>query len=96
MKDFVWSLEKAAWLEKQVGREGITFDRCIEEIRADRLLDLLPNPSSNHPDQKMYVLNIDGYAVCVPFVESKSEIFLKTIFPSRKMTAKYLGENSNG
>jgi hypothetical protein len=27
----------------------------------------------------------------VPFVENDTDIFLKTIIPSRKMTKKYLG-----
>lgn len=32
----------------------------------------------------MRVHMIDGYAYFVPFVESETEIFLKTIIPSRK------------
>ncbi len=31
-----------------------------------------------------------NYAYLVPFVESKEEVFLKTIIPSRKATGKYL------
>ncbi len=45
--------------------------------------------------KKMFVLNIDNYAYCVPFVETDTEIFLKTVFPSRKYTALYLVEPSN-
>jgi len=37
----------------------------------------------------MYVLEIDGYAIIVPYVEKNNEIFLKTAFPSRKYTKKY-------
>jgi hypothetical protein len=40
----------------------------------------------------MYVIEINNYAYCVPFVETDSEIFLKTVFPSRKFTAIYLTE----
>jgi len=35
-------------------------------------------------------LDIGNYAYLVPFVETESEIFLKTIIPSRKATRKYL------
>lgn len=39
----------------------------------------------------MYVIEIDSYIYLVPFVNEKI-IFLKTIFPSRKATKKYLNE----
>jgi hypothetical protein len=32
-----------------------------------------------------------GYAYLVPYVESDTEIFLKTIIPSRKATKKHTG-----
>jgi hypothetical protein len=36
------------------------------------------------------IVNINDYAYLVPFVETESEVFLKTIIPSRKATKKYL------
>ena len=41
------------------------------------------------PSQKIYILEIEGYAVIVPYVEEGNEIFLKTAFPSRKYTKRY-------
>lgn len=39
----------------------------------------------------MFVVNLDEYVYLVPFVEeSDNTFFLKTIFPSRKMTREYL------
>ena len=35
-------------------------------------------------------MNVQGYAYLVPFVESDTEVFLKTIIPSRKATRRYL------
>ncbi len=35
---------------------------------------------------------IYNYAYIVPFIEKEDEIFLKTIFPSRKYTRMYFGE----
>lgn len=40
----------------------------------------------------MFVVRIRGYAYLVPFVETKHEVFLKTIIPSRKATRIYLDE----
>jgi hypothetical protein len=37
----------------------------------------------------MYILEIENYAIIVPFVEKDKEIFLKTAFPSRKYTKRY-------
>jgi hypothetical protein len=37
------------------------------------------------------VVNVEGYAYLVPFVEDDREVFLKTIIPSRKATRGYLG-----
>jgi len=34
-------------------------------------------------------LEIESYAVIVPFTEKDDEIFLKTAFPSRKYTKRY-------
>jgi len=48
-----------------------------------------PNPEQ-YGDQRMFVVDIENYAYLVPYVEKEDEIFLKTIFPSRKATMKYL------
>lgn len=39
----------------------------------------------------MFVVEIENYIYLVPFIEKEDEIFLKTIYPSRKATKKYLG-----
>ncbi|HYE37779.1 hypothetical protein [Methylocaldum sp.] len=59
------------------------------------LLDVLDHPNTEqYPNQRKFVVRIRGYAYLVPFVETDSEIFLKTITPSRKATRKYLVEDS--
>ena len=63
-------------------------------IEGGGVLDIVENPSTNHPNQKVYILNIEGYAYSVPYVESENEIFLKTLFPSQKYTALYLGKKT--
>jgi hypothetical protein len=95
MKKIAWNPEKAAALQNNPTRGKVGFEACVVALESGKLLDVAPNPSSNHPSQKMYVLNIDNYAYCVPFVETDTEIFLKTVFPSRKYTALYLEDASD-
>lgn len=56
-----------------------------------RILDDLEHPNKQkHPNQKVLVIEIENYAYVVPYVETKQGIFLKTIFPDRRLTKKYL------
>ncbi len=74
-----------------IAERGISFDEVISAIREGAVLDILAhhNPSK-FPNQKIYVLNINNYVYVVPFVrKDKNTIFLKTIFPTRKLTKQY-------
>jgi len=60
------------------------------------LLDAIQHPNQKHyPGQRIFIVNIEGYAYVVPFVETDSGVFMKTIMPSRKMTKQYLGGKRN-
>lgn len=37
----------------------------------------------------MLIVELNKYVYVIPFVETKDEIFLKTIYPSRKHKKKY-------
>jgi hypothetical protein len=95
VKAIKWGEEKAAAVLSDPSRGGIGFEECVVAIAEGRILDVVQNPSINHPSQKMFILEINAYAYCVPFVESETEIFLKTVFPSRKFTALYLPEHKD-
>lgn len=84
MKYLNWNIEKNKTLKKT---RGISFEEIAFMIEAGKILRIEENPSPSN--QKMYVLEIDNYVVLVPFAETDKEIFLKTIFPSRKYTKKY-------
>ena len=93
MRHFAWNSEKNAQLVKN---RGISFERVIYHIERNEILDIIRHPnSSKYPNQRMFILEISNYAYLVPFVETDSEVFLKTIIPSRKATRKYLGWNDN-
>ncbi len=88
MLHFVWNSEKNAQLIRE---RGISFERVIFHIERDEILDVIKHPNpSRYPNQRMFILDIGNYAYLVPFVETETEIFLKTIIPSRKATRKYL------
>ena len=88
MTHFVWNTEKnAEWIDTR----GISFERVIFHIERDGLLDVIDHPNqSKYHNQKMFIVNVSNYAFLVPFVENDSEVFLKTVIPSRKATKQYL------
>jgi len=91
MKHFAWNSEKNTQL---IQERGLSFERVIYHIERNEILDVVKHPNpSKYPNQRMFILNIGNYAHLVPFVESETEIFLKTIIPSRKATSKYLEVN---
>jgi len=73
-------------------RRGIDFEIVCQLIENDRILDF--QKSQTRENQYYFVVNFNNYAFVVPVVidEEKDEIFLKTVFPSRKATKKYLKE----
>jgi hypothetical protein len=94
MKTLRWNIEKAKWLREQPERNAVGFEECAVLIEAGHILDDIDNPSRNFPDQKAYVLAVDEYVYLVPYVETDEEIFLKTVYPSRKLTALYMSKTS--
>jgi len=84
MKYLNWSSAKNETLKRE---RGITFEEIAYLIESGRIIGIEENPGRSN--QKMYILEIENYAVIVPFVENDIEIFLKTAFPSRKYTKRY-------
>jgi len=88
VKRFDWDKEKNRLLKEQ---RGIGFEDVVEAIKDGKLLLTIIHPNkTRYPNQSLYIVNINNYAYLVPFVEDEEKKFLKTIFPSRKATKKYL------
>lgn len=88
MKQTNWSAEKNQTL---MNERGISFEDIVFSIQQGDLLDDLRHPNKDkYPNQRVFVINVEGYAHLVPYIENEDEIFLKTIIPSRKATKKYL------
>ncbi|MFH0787662.1 MAG: toxin [Pseudomonadota bacterium] len=68
------------------------FEEIVYHLQHGGLLDVIGHPNQKtYPNQRIFIVNVEGYACLVPFVETDDGIFLKTIIPSRKMTKLYLG-----
>jgi len=69
----------------------ISFEEIILVLETKGALDVMRHPNTQkYSHQKMYVVELNDYAYLVPFVESNGKIFLKTAFPNREATKKYL------
>ena len=89
MKPFDWDDQESELLEKD---RDICFEDIVVKIEEGFLLDNIEHPNKvKYPDQMMFVVNMDNYVSCVPYIEEKKVIRLITIFPSRKLTKIYLG-----
>ena len=91
MKQYDWNDEKNELLRQE---RGITFEDIVFHLAHGGLLDTIEHPNQKqYPGQRIFIVNVEGYACLVPFVDSDAAIFLKTIIPSRKMTKLYLGDD---
>ncbi len=76
-----WDPLKNGWLKRT---RGVSF----EEILAARFVATEEHPKRAH--QKLMLFELKGYIWAVPYVMTKNEIFLKTLFPSRMYTKKWI------
>lgn len=90
---FKWNVEKNAILAKE---RGITFEEIVQRIEAGATVINTKHPNKEkYPNQKIMIIDIEGYAYLIPYVIDKDFYFLKTIIPSRKATKEYFGEREN-
>ena len=86
-KIYNWS---AAKNEMLVRERGISFERIVFEISMGNEVAMVMHPNQDRYTRQMIsVVEVDDYVYLVPFVETESEIFLKTIIPSRKATRQF-------
>lgn len=88
MKPYEWNESKNLKLKAQ--RE-VCFEDVITALQEQGPIDVIShhNPKK-YPGQKVYVVLIENYIYLVPFMEDDKKLFLKTIYPSRKLTKQYL------
>jgi len=83
-----WDDEKNRTLQAE---RSICYEDVLEAIESGRILadEAYPNPAS-YGHQRILVVEIDGYACVVPYVQEGNKRFLKTIYRSRVYQEKYL------
>lgn len=80
MKDIRWSQLKNERIKKI---RGVSF----EEIISSELTAIKSHPGRSN--QNILLFKYEGYIWIVPYVEEREYIFLKTLYPSRKLTKLY-------
>jgi len=92
---FVWNEDKNNILKQQ---RNISFEQILTAIEEKLVMDVIEHPNKAKYKGQIYIMvNYNDYIYVVPAVisESAEECFLKTIYPSRKYTQKYLKGKTN-
>jgi len=88
MEYYRWDQEKNKRLNAE---RGVSFEQVVMHIEQGNILDIYEHPDrEKYPGRQILVVRIDEYAYLVPFIETISGRFLKTIIPSRRATWMYL------
>ena len=80
MRDIRWNLLKSERLKKT---RGASF----EDILQSKLVAVKRHPKRT--DQDIVLFEHKGYIWVVPYVVAGDEVFLKTLYPSRRYTKLY-------
>ena len=83
-----WDTKKNEQLKVE---RRVSFEEVIEAVFGYGLLDIIEHSNKKkYENQKIFIVELHEYVYMVPYVEDEEKIFLKTVFPSRKHTKKYL------
>ena len=87
-KPFRWDADKNELL---IQERSVSFEQITVAVENGDLLQVVQYPNiTKYPRQKIMVVEIDGYAYLVPFVEDTEYLFRNTIIPSRKATREFI------
>jgi uncharacterized DUF497 family protein len=82
-----WNEEKNFWLKQE---RGLSFEEIEARIYEGAYVEIREHYNqTKHPGQSMVIFWKNNLIHCAPFVYTETGIFLKTIFPSRKLTVYY-------
>lgn len=71
---------------------GVGFEDVIAAIEEKRILGDMKHRNKRYIHQRILVIKAEEYAHAVPYMidPKRKVIFLKTVYPSRVLTAKYM------
>jgi hypothetical protein len=95
MLQFRWNIDKNLHLKMDSTR-AICFEDVVAAIENGGLLDDIEHSNAaKYPHQRIYIVLYNNYVYGVPYIPDESGVFLKTIYPSRKLTEIYLKGKDN-
>ncbi len=86
---FNWNDDKNQLLKRT---RSISFEEIVIAIEEGCVVDIVKHQNSErYPHQRIYLIDYRDYIWAVPHVigQENDEIFLKTIYPSRKLTKRF-------
>ena len=87
---FDWDPEKNEQLKKE---RGISFEEIALLLGSGFLWKVTKHwNEEQYPIQRVFLVPIDGYIHAVPYVKDGDTYFLKTAFPTRKLTKQFKKE----
>jgi hypothetical protein len=85
-----WNADKEEWLNRE---RGLSFVLALEAIILGNVVDDYPHPNPARSNQRILVIRVGDRHVAVPYVTDGKVKFLKTMYVSRDLDARYGGSN---
>jgi len=81
-----WSDEKNEWLQRE---RGLCFELVVEAAANGLIVSEFDHPNADRLNQRVLVIEVNGYMDRVPYVTDGKTKFLKTMFYDRGLQKKY-------
>ena len=85
-----WNADKEEWLN---WKRGLSFVLALEAMILGNVVDDYPHPNAARPNQRILVIWVGDRLVAVPYVTDGKVKFLKTMYVSGDLDARYGGSN---
>lgn len=71
---------------------GVGFEEILSAIEENGILDDLKHPNKKYQHQRILVVKKEDYVYAIPYVidQKRKVVFLKTVYPSRILTNRYM------
>lgn len=91
MQDYLINFNEEKNQLLKVARK-VSFDEVVNALEEGRLIAHLEHfKKKKYPNQYLLLIEVVGYIYVVPYIkdDKNKELYLKTVYPSRKLTKIY-------
>jgi hypothetical protein len=88
LANIMWDKAKNVWLK---ANRAVSFEGVVAALASGKLIDDLVHPQ--RPNQRIFILELHHHMCAVPVVTNEGIVFLKTIYPDRKLNVRYRKES---